>query len=615
VVKLGIWSVANVLVYRLACLCGLYRLTLPVQRRQLGGPVFNLPQTIDPNIEPQDSKRVIEKADQLLRGELEYFSCFKKKIGSPPNWFHDPFTNRSIKYETHWSRLDEFASGDIKAVWEASRFEWAPLFAQAWRLTGHHAYLEALGNWLEDWNLHNPVNQGVNWKCGQEASIRVLNLLLAARLLKAHLHPANAFITLIQSHCQRILPTIRYAIAQNNNHGTSEAAALFVCGAWLLKHATFPKEKSKALHWKKVGRHWLEDRARKLIAADGSFSQYSVNYHRVLLDTLCQVELWRRDLGEEPFSDLYMKICALAVDWLASMTDEISGNAPNLGANDGARLYNLSTSPYRDFRPTIQLSSLLFKNHRVYDAGPWDEHLHWFGINPSDFPKANAASSVLHPNGGDVVLRSNGLKAVVRFANFRFRPSHADCLHLDLWSRGQNLLRDGGTYSYNTDDQTMDYFSGTASHNTVQFDGLNQMPRISRFLFGDWLKMTETGFHEIQGGRQSWVGAYRDSFGANHRRKVEIDGKICRITDEIDGYHKKAVLRWRLIPDEWMIEDFLCEGPLAKIKIKTNDAVTRCEMVSGWESLHYMQKTELPVFEIEFAPNKARVITDIIIKN
>ena len=34
----------------------------------------------------------------------------------------------------------------------------------------------------------------------------------------------------------------------------------------------------------------------------------------------------------------------------------------------------------------------------------------------------------------------------------------------------------------------MNYFSGIQSHNTVQFDEVNPMPRISRFLWGNWLK-------------------------------------------------------------------------------------------------------------------------------
>jgi len=38
--------------------------------------------------------------------------------------------------------------------------------------------------------------------------------------------------------------------------------------------------------------------------------------------------------------------------------------------------------------------------------------------------------------------------ALLRYPRFRFRPSHADVLHVDLWVDAVNVLRDGGTFSY-----------------------------------------------------------------------------------------------------------------------------------------------------------------------
>ena len=79
--------------------------------------------------------------------------------------------------------------------------------------------------------------------------------------------------------------------------------------------------------------------------------------------------------------------------------------------------------------------------------------------------------------------------AVLNYPQFRFRPSQSDALHVDLWVNGKNLLKDGGTFSYNS---TMtDWFMSTAAHNTIEFDKRNQMPHISRFLFGDWLKSSQ----------------------------------------------------------------------------------------------------------------------------
>jgi hypothetical protein len=123
----------------------------------------------------------------------------------------------------------------------------------------------------------------------------MMQLLLAAKLLNQQ--PSECLIRFVSEHCQRIASTLAYAMAQNNNHGTNEAAALFIGGSWL------EKLDKKAIYWQKIGRRWLENRAKYLIETDGSFSQYSVNYHRVMLDTVWMAEFWRREVGKKAFSE------------------------------------------------------------------------------------------------------------------------------------------------------------------------------------------------------------------------------------------------------------------------------------------------------------------------
>jgi len=146
-----------------------------------------------------------------------------------------------------------------------------------------------------------------------------------------------ALIELVTLHLRRIEPTLSYAIAQNNNHATSEAAALFIGGSWLdkLGHA-------EGRHWQRTGTRLLDDGARRLIAHDGSFSQYSVNYHRLMLDTLSLSEVWRRCWDLPLFSDEFYSRAASASAWLRTMVDPATGDAPNIGGNDGANLLQLT---------------------------------------------------------------------------------------------------------------------------------------------------------------------------------------------------------------------------------------------------------------------------------
>src|SRR5690606_17553469 len=107
----------------------------------------------------------------------------------------------------------------------------------------------------------------------------------------------------------------------------------------------------------------------------------SVNYHRVMLDTYTWAELWRQAIGEPPFTEELYRMLKLATDWLANMVMSDEGDAPNLGANDGARLIPLKDTDYRDFRPSVQLASTVFHTAAAYaEPGDYDLPLQWLNL-------------------------------------------------------------------------------------------------------------------------------------------------------------------------------------------------------------------------------------------
>ncbi len=498
----------------------------------------------------------LPKCDAVIDGTLPEFKVqlfgWKEvpvEDGGVPDWFLNAFTGARFPDVTAaWHRLPDFdpAVGDIKCIWELSRWDWLVQLAQHAVRGDAGQSISKMNFWLKDWLEKNPGYAGPNWKCGQEASIRVLHLALAARILDQVSPFRPALSGLLLLHLNRIEPTVGYAIGQDNNHGTSEAAALFVGGSWLARNG--PSKEGERLAG--VGRRLLENRVKRLIMEDGTFSQYSVNYHRLMLDTLCFAEIWRREFKMPPFSQQFYGKAALATQWLHCVVDAHTGDVPNIGANDGARLFPLLEA-YRDFRPSVQLAAALFLNARAYGEGRWDAHLAWLNVSTPEERLGDAATK-LFDAGGLAVLRRDDAAAYVRFPRHRFRPGHADALHVDLWIKGQNILSDGGTYSYNSSDGLGKRLAGTAAHNTICFDGRDQMPRISRFLFGAWLE--ELDHQDIERGSDGalrWRGRYRDWMGVEHARAVELTGRSLVVTDDIRGFQRNAVLRWRLPEGDW----------------------------------------------------------------
>ncbi|MFC6337429.1 heparinase [Pseudomonas sp. CCM 7891] len=587
-VALGIGNLARVLTYRVGVKTGLN----PVRRLEAVAPVgpFFAESTRQACALPYTSQ---------WNTQVRYFGYWVCPImDAPPDWHLNPLNGVRVPNPgQEWWRIPDFDAGvgDIKNIWEASRFDWTLAFAQK-SLSDKALGVGHLNRWLADWCEQNPPYFGPNWKCGQEASIRVLHLAMTAVVLEQFANPLQALVDLILLHLKRIEPTLSYAMAQDNNHGTSEAAALFVGGSWLAQ-CGYPEGK----RWQRLGRRWLENRAARLIESDGSFSQYSINYHRVMLDTFSMVETWRIKLGLAAFSSMFQSRVQAAANWLYSLVDEQTGDAPNIGANDGARLLPLTDTDYRDFRPSVQLSMALFFNKRAYAAeGLWNLPFAWLQLA---IPSAvvEPPSTQLFDKGGYALLRREQTFLVLRYPRFRFRPSQADALHVDLWRAGVNLLRDAGTYSYNTTAQWLKYFPGTASHNTVQFDGRDQMPRLSRFLFGNWLRSHKVERVIDLPDLASCGATYIDGEGCIHARHVKLTDAGLQVRDELSGFKQCAILRWRLQPGNWQLDDGVLTNGLHRLSVTGNIPIVRVELVQGWESRYYLQKTEVPVLEVEVA--------------
>ena len=591
--SLGLFNLFRVFKYRVGVKTGLN----PVQKltaQMPTGPFFANTEVLNSSID--DIKT------------LTAFGYLHYPIKHVPHWFYSPLTQTEFKNVNHpWFKIPDFDAkvGDIKGIWEASRFDWMLDFILKFRQQQNSDYLVELDAWLNDWCQKNSAYLGPNWKCGQEASIRVMHLISALIGLNQLKAPSQNLISLIELHLKRIAPTINYAIAQDNNHGTSEATALFIGGALL--NSVIPKSEYK--DWQDLGRKWLENRAAKLIMQDGGFSQYSVNYHRVMLDSYCLAETIRQKLSLPKFSQRLYTQMGKATDWLYILTQQ-DGDAPNLGANDGAKLLQVCVTDYRDFRPTVQLASTLFFQHSYYaESGNYDEILDFFGIKKVQKSDCNLPNkNFLFDSSGLITAENSSFFIVFKLPVFQFRPSQCDALHLDIWCKGENILRDGGTYSYNSSAEDLEYFSGTESHNTVQFDQHLQMPRLSRFLFGAWLKPQNLNYQKDQ-----FSCGYQDNWGCKHQRNIVLKNKNILVTDHVSGFKDQAVLRWRLQPGKWELNGKkICNGAIS-IEIETDNEV-ELTLLSGFESRYYYQKTVLPVLEVKVKQSSTiiTVIKDIL---
>lgn len=578
--------------YRVA----LYRVLLkigvhPVQKiksSQISGVFFSSPpKTL------LTSNNHIYSLSKLENGYYPFSLDYISFSNGVPNWHKNYFNNtESNSKNLDWWKISDFDSnlGDIKTVWELSRFDWVVQLAIT-TVSGDKHSINLLNSRLNDWIKENPYYKGVNWKCGQEASIRVLHLILAALILDQSNNSSKPLISLIEAHIKRIAPTISYAIAQNNNHGTSEAAALFIGGHFLVSNGFIQYENHET-----IGRKWLEERVNKLFSNDGCFSQYSVNYHRLALDTYSLCETYRKFNNLPPFSNLLQNKIKKAIHWLEILTDPNSGDVPNIGSNDGAQLFNMFNNRYRDYRNSVQWANLVYNDRLVYSITESQVIIfNQLGVNVKSARKDGPIQEAILMGNEDgfFIYKLKDILLVFRRPIFKFRPSHSDAMHVDLWLGGVNVLRDGGSYSYNISNEKIRYYNGVSSHNSIQFDDRDQMPVLGRFLFGSWLKEVEFKY-ENSNKDFTISSAYLDHLKVYHKRELVINKNSLVVKDLYSGVYKTAELKWRLSPNKF--EFIHSDNKSNEISIDIKKGVISGDYICSneYESRYYYSESILP---------------------
>ena len=584
---LGVLNLLRVTWYRILKKGGVLRWRSPVQR-PLQGPFVS------------DAWLASVKTPVTL------FSAHVIEVDSAPDWFRNYLSGARIEaVRRHWTQIADFDPqvGDIKPIWELSRFDWAPKLA--WQATrGNVASEGVLEGWLRDWVARNPPNEGPNWKCGQETALRAINLLLAHWILKGFGSDLSRSLEcLLEQHCRRVSLTTGYAVGQQNNHAISEAVALFVIGSSLAKRNG--ARGALARKWARDGRRLLSRSVSALFLTDGSFAQHSITYHRMAVDLVCLAELYRRSMALRGFGLAFEERMRRAVEWLATFVCPVSGDAPNLGSNDGAYLFNIDERGYRDFRPSLAIGHAAFGgastlDRRWAEASPLLAILKVPVLERPDVGQSAAkrfAPVFSFDDGGFLVRRDTRVLELLRLPSTHFRMTQEDVLHFDLWVDGVNLIRDSGTFSYNArvlGQSAMELFAGVTAHSTVQFDGRGQSRRLGRFLLSPWPSRLEVEVDSVD----ALCGSVRDFEGATHTRRVRREGFQWTVTDELGGAGRTAKIRWRLPEGHYDVDGESIVGPAVALAIASSTPPI-ISVSQGLESDTYMRSGNCTVVEID----------------
>lgn len=599
---------------------GLFKLKFPTQKKIEINILYQdwlknkVPFLIDDKNSIQIDKALDEKtrieAEKILNGEIKFFNNEFLFLGKNYNWITNPDSNFVYDIKKHFSDINDYSkqAGDIKFIWEKSRFSYIYTLLRDEIINGNN-HQEFIFNEIESWIDNNPVNQGPNWKCSQETSLRVLNWVYAL-----YFYSNNSMLS--ESKWQKIIQSIYWQvhhvygnihfsrIAVRNNHAITETLTLYIIGT------LFPFLPN-ANTWKAKGKNWFEQEIEYQVYEDGSFLQFSMNYNRVVVQLLSWAISFA-NANNERFKEVVYKRAYATLNFLYQCQEGKNGELPNYGSNDGALFFPFGANAFRDYRPQLNSLHKILTSENLYQNNIKDEvndaawYANSFNSNLQFQPLKKQYGVVEFKVGGYYLFRDEVSLTFIRCGNHKDRPHQADNLHVDIWVNGENILVDGGSYKYNSTNDDNNYFFGTSSHNTLMLNNSNQMQKGNRFIWLYWTQCKSVICNVNNQGFQfnGSISAF-ETEGENILHKRNIAKKqnelVWLVEDEI--VNAKEPLN---LTQNWLLHPKMDKE---KIEILNEDQNVLETQKTAFYSSEYGSKQETK--QIQFATNHNQLKTTI----
>lgn len=566
---------------------------------------------------PQQVEEIVRRAERICRHQFDLLGYEHLDYGPEIDW-HLEIVHQKRAPRKPWFRiryLDFAEVGDVKITWELNRHQHLITLAKAYRLTGNQQFaVEAFRQWYHWWQA-NPYPIGVNWASSLEVGFRSLSWLWVQHLLDGcPLAPKNfpsdlsRALSISGRHIERYLSTF----FSPNTHLLGEGVALLFIG-------TLCPQLRAAKRWKRRGWEIVLQEAARQVQADGMHFEQSVYYHVYALDFFLHARMLAaaNQISIPPAFDLTLERM-LEVLCVLSQT----GALPRLGDDDGGRVFDPQRNRAQHLLDPLGTGAALFGRGDFKTAANLSEETIWL-VGLDGIAKFEQLPNV-RPAPRTVGFQTSGIYVMAatepvpqqvvvdagRLGTGRAGHSHSDALSLCLAVNGREWIIDPGTFVYITEGDERNFFRGTASHNTLQIDGVNQAEPWKPFA---WRSQPEVRVETwIPGGSFSLIVASHSGYcrlrqPVLHRRCVfHLKSRFWLVLDlaEGDGSHNLEIF-WHLAPGSIPLEKprgyscFMTEDQSTLDLLTAKGHNWTQEISSGWWSQTYGKKEPCPVLRFQ----------------
>lgn len=498
---------------------------------------------------PDKVGSILSEADEICRHRFRLLGYTDLDYGPEIDWHLDAVHNkrspRKPWYKIDFLNFEEI--GDHKVIWELSRHQHLVTLAKAWLLTRDARFAKEASSLWYAWQRANPYPIGINWVSSLEVAFRSLSWIWVRELLADCDELHRQFTTdllrglaLNGRHIERYLSTY----FSPNTHLLGEAAALFFIGVLC-------PQIPAGIRWRQKGWEILLQEAGRQIHDDGVYFEQSLYYHVYALDLFLHARLLASRNGIDvpaSFDEIIKKMLAVV--------QALSQNGPphGFGDDDGGRIFNPRRNRAEDMTDPLAIGEIVFQKAPLSATVPLTEEAVWlFGEQATSIlPRVAAvpARSQRFPNGGICISTESGnsTQQIVIDAGplgaMRAGHGHADALSVKYSAYGRPCLVDSGTFCYMSSGNERNSFRGSAAHNTLRVDEIDQAVPHGPFAWKDLPSVRA----------ESWItGETFTLFSGSHTGYLRLSDPVL---------HRRFVIH--LYRSFWMVRDVV-EGNAAHI--------------------------------------------------
>jgi hypothetical protein len=514
---------------------------------------------------PSEIESLIREADELCQHRFHLLGYDNLDYGADIDWHLDAVHGKRAPlkpwFKIHFLDFNEV--GDHKIIWELNRHQHLVTLAKAWSLTGQEPYVTELVKQWYSWQLANPYPIGINWGSSLEVAFRSLSWLWMRALIATCPVVPDTFeadlldaLALNGRYIEKYLSTY----FSPNTHLLGEAVALFFIG-------TLCPQVESAERWRSEGWRIVVQEAERQVRPDGVYFEQSLYYHVYALDFFLHARLLAARNDTEIPGSLDQTIGKM-LDVLRAVSQ--TGPPDGFGDDDGGRLFNPRRNHAEHLSDPLAAGAAMFQRDDLKPAAKLTEESIWlFGERAVSFLGKTAHGS--RPELQSASFADGGIYVMASFVNCEQQMmidagpqgighsghGHADALSVRLSLNGRRWLVDPGAFCYMGGERNQ--FRGTAAHNTLLVDGVDQADPEGPFA---WSSLPTVGVEHWSEGKTftlfagNHTGYSRLADPVLHRRFIfHLQDGFWLVRDVVEGRGAHQVeIFWHFAPDLELVQ-------------------------------------------------------------